>query len=130
MDDDNSRSLSINEYKKACRDYRFDLSDTEIEKAFVAFDRNGDGSIDYDEFLRSVRGSMNNFRKKFVDQAFNKMDKDGNGYLDINDIKGVYNARFHPEVKAGKKTEDEVLLEFLETFEAHHNLIVNIVKFN
>lgn len=125
MDDDNSRSLDMNEFKKACRDYRFELSDSELEKAFIAFDRNGDGSIDYDEFLRNVRGNMNNFRKKFVDQAFSKMDADQNGYLDINDIKGVYNAKFHPDVKAGKKTEDDILMEFLETFEAHHNLVSN-----
>lgn len=50
------------------------------------------------------------------------MDRNGDGVLRINDIKGVYNARFHPDVKAGKKTEDEVLGEFLETFEMHHNL--------
>lgn len=123
MDDDNSRSLDINEFKKACKDYRFELSDDEIERGFIAFDRNGDGTIDYEEFLRNVRGNMNNFRRKFVDQAFSKMDKDQNGYLDINDIRGVYNARFHPDVKAGKKTEDEVLMEFLETFETHHNLV-------
>lgn len=125
MDDDNSHSLDMYEFKKACKDYNFGLSENDVEKAFIAFDRNGDGSIDYDEFLRNVRGSMNNFRKKFVDQAFSKMDKDGNGYLDINDIRGVYNGRHHPDVKSGKKTEDQILNEFLETFETHHNGISN-----
>jgi hypothetical protein len=52
-----------------------------------------------------------------VRAAFKKIDKDGSGILDINDIKGVYNASRHPEVKSGKKSEDEVLGEFLETFE-------------
>jgi hypothetical protein len=33
------------------------------------------------------------------------MDKDGNGFLDINDVRGTYSATFHPDVKAGKKTE-------------------------
>jgi hypothetical protein len=28
----------------------------------------------------------------------------------------------HPEVRAGKKTEDEVLTEFLDTFQLHHAL--------
>lgn len=27
----------------------------------------------------------------------------------------------HPDVKSGKKTEDEILCEFLDTFEAHHS---------
>lgn len=123
MDDDNSRSLDINEFKKAARDYRWELSEEEVEKAFVAFDRTGSGEIDYDEFLRTIRGSMNSFRRRFVEQAFNIMDKDGNGHLDIDDIRGTYNARMHPDVKQGKKTEDEVLLEFLETFEQHHNML-------
>ena len=123
MDDDNSRTLDINEFKKASRDYRFELNDTEVEKAFAAFDKDGSGHIDYEDFLRTIRGNMNAFRRKLVDQAFSIMDKDGSCYLDINDIKGTYNARFHPEVKAGKKTEEEVLLEFLETFETHHNTV-------
>jgi hypothetical protein len=50
------------------------------------------------------------------------MDRDGDGTLRVNDIKGLYSGKLHPDVKAGKKTEDEVLGEFLETFETHHNL--------
>ncbi len=123
MDDDRSHNLSIFEFKKAAKDYRFDLSDQEVEIAFLAFDRNNSGNIDYEEFLRTVRGNMNGFRAALVEQAFNLMDKDRSGFLDINDIKGVYNVRMHPEVKQGKKTEEEVLLEFLETFEQHHNLV-------
>ena len=122
MDDDRSGYLDMNEWKKASRDYRLDLNDTEVEKAFVAFDRNNDGQIAYDEFLRLIRGEMNAFRRKLVMQAFGKMDRDGSGELDINDIRGVYNGKFHPDVKSGKKTEEEILLEFLETFEQHHNV--------
>lgn len=65
---------------------------------------------------------MNNFRKKLVLQAFNKIDSDKSGWVDINDIKGVYNAKRHPDVIQGKKTEEDVLMEFLETFETHHNI--------
>ena len=50
------------------------------------------------------------------------MDKDGNGFIDINDITGVYSAAFHPDVKSGKKTEQQVLNEFLRGFEQHHNM--------
>ena len=98
------------------------LSEQEIITVFNAFDRNRDGTIDYDEYVRVLQGPMNNFRKKLVGQAFNKIDKDGNGYVDINDIKGVYNAKKHPDVMQGKKTEEEVLYEFLQTFEMHHNI--------
>ena len=49
--------------------------------------------------------------------------KDGavaaSGVVEINDLKGVYNAKQHPDVKSGRKTEDEILAEFLDTFEIH-----------
>ena len=117
MDDDRSGFLDMNEFKKAIKDFRVELSDTEIQQVFSVFDRDGNGTIDYDEFVRGVRGPMNKFRQQIVKAAFNKIDKDGSGVLDVNDIKGVYNASRHPDVKSGKKSEDEILGEFLETFE-------------
>jgi len=66
-----------------------------------------------------VRGEMNSSRQAIAMKAFKIMDKDGSGQLDINDIRGTYNAKQHPDVKAGKKTEDEILSEFLDTFEDH-----------
>ena len=65
---------------------------------------------------------MNTFRKMLAMKAFNVMDRDKSGVIDLTDIKGVYNAKFHPDVKSGKRTEDDVLGEFLETFETHHNI--------
>jgi hypothetical protein len=65
---------------------------------------------------------MNQFRKDLCMRAFKVMDKDRSGVLDISDIKGVYNAKKHPDVIAGKKTEDEVLVEFLDTFDVHHGI--------
>jgi hypothetical protein len=71
---------------------------------------------------------LNDFRKGYVKRAFKKLDKDANGSLELDDIKGVYNAKNHPDVKAGKRTEDDVLLEFLETFETHHNVLLGKEK--
>lgn len=128
MDDNRSQTLDFEEFKKAARDYRFDLNEREVELAFKAFDRQNNGCIDYEEFLRTIRGSMNNFRRNLCLQAFKLMDKDGSGQLDINDIKGVYNAKMHPDVKAGKKSEDDVFLEFLETFEASYDMMAGESK--
>jgi Ca2+-binding EF-hand superfamily protein len=117
MDDDNSRSLSKAEFKKACRDYRLDIDDQEVDTLFTAIDRDRSGELDYDELIRAIRGPMNDFRKGFVQQAWRKLDRDGNGVLEVEDLIGVYSGKLHPDVRAGKKTEEEVLGEFLETFE-------------
>ena len=42
--------------------------------AFVAFDRDNTGEFDYDEFIRSIRGEMNEFRQNLVKQAFDILD--------------------------------------------------------
>jgi Ca2+-binding EF-hand superfamily protein len=118
-DDDNSKDLDLYEFKKAVRDFRITVTEKDAERLFKIFDRDGSGRIDYEEFLRGVRGEMNQFRASIAKKAFQLMDKDRSGLLNIDDIRQVYNAKFHPDVRAGKKTEDEVLMEFLDTFEIH-----------
>ena len=123
IDDNNSQTIDFDEFSKAAKDFRFGLTAEEVEKAFVAFDRKNTGTIDYDEFLRTIRGNMNDFRRALVEQAFNILDKTKSGVIEMEDIKALYNARNHPDVKSGKKNEDEILLEFLETFEENHNYL-------
>jgi len=112
----------MSEFKKACRDFRIGVTDKDAERLFRIFDRDSSGSIDYDEFLRGVRGEMNQFRVNFCKKAFNIMDKDKSGVLNIDDIRQTYNAKMHPDVKSGKKKEDDILMEFLDTFEMHYSL--------
>ena len=95
------------------------VSPEEARQLFDLFDTDDNGEISYDELMRNVAGEMSPIRKTFVQKAFKKVDVDGSGELDKNDIKKNYNAKMHPDVKAGKKTEDEILGEFLDTFEDH-----------
>jgi len=87
------------------QDFALGFNLGEIEQLYKFFDFNRNGLIEYDEFIRCVRGPMNAARQKIVLQAFAKMDKDGNGILELKDIEGVYSAEKHPDVMTGKKTE-------------------------
>jgi len=51
--------LNKPEFVKGCRDFRIDMPEEDTARLFDAFDRDGSGSIDYDEFLRGVRGPLN-----------------------------------------------------------------------
>ena len=118
-DDNNSKTLDVNEFKKAMHDFRIGMNDRQVSAVYKVFDRDGSGEITYDEFLRTIRGEMNQARKNVAMKAYKIMDKDKSGLVDINDIRQTYNAKQHPDVQKGKKTEDEVLSEFLDTFEDH-----------
>jgi len=128
IDDDNSRTLSQQEFAKCISDLRFDFGPEEIKRLFAQFDEDRNGTLDYDEFLREVRGPMNPNRILLVKEAFKKLDRDGSGIIDIQDLRGLYSAKQHPDVKSGKKTEDQVLMEFLDTFEQHHAIHTNDFK--
>ena len=71
---------------------------------------------------------MNDRRQALVYMAFQCFDRDGNGKVNIEDLKGSYNASMHPDVRSGKKTEEDVLYEFLDTFEQHYSLLVCLNK--
>jgi len=123
MDDNHSLSLDKYEFSKGMSDFGTGLSNAEITTLFGKFDVNRNGLVEYDEFLRVIRGPMNESRKLLVNQAFKIMDKDGNGSLDYTDLVGVYSGQHHPDVMSGKKTENQILQEFLETFESHHSML-------
>jgi Ca2+-binding EF-hand superfamily protein len=60
---------------------------------------------------------VNEFRKALIRKAFKKLDANKNGVIQLDDIKLFYNAKLNPEVTSGRKTEDQVLLEFLGGFD-------------
>ena len=123
VDENNTQTIDFNEFKKACKTFNFGLDDNQMRIAFVAFDRDNTGEIDYDEFIRSIRGEMNEFRQKLVQQAFDILDINKNGEISFEEIKNKYNANRHPDVLSGKKTEDEVLKEFMDTFQETYNYL-------
>ncbi len=122
MDDNHNGYLEGPEFWKAICDFRITISPEEGRQLFDLFDMNGDGVISYDELMRNVVGEMNSYRKALVKRAFDKLDRNGNQVIELDDIKTFYNAKMHPDVRAGRKQEEEVLTEFLDTFELHHSL--------
>jgi calcyphosin len=52
-----------------------------------------------------------------VEKAFKKLDRTGRGSVTLADMRSLYDASFHPDVKSGKRSADDVLLEYLHGFE-------------
>ena len=98
------------------KDFGTGFSQDECTKLFDYFDKDRSGTVDFDEFIFTIRGQLNSFRLALVNQAFDKIDKDHSGILTIDDLKGIYSVTKNPDFKSGKKTEDQILEEFLLTF--------------
>lgn len=119
VDRDNSKSIDADEFSQLCNLNRLGLSQNEQNVLMRGFDSDGNGRVDYEEFLRGVRGRLSPTRKKMVRQIFDALDKIGGelGYLTIAAIRPIYSVTNHPQVKAGKMSKDEALQEFLNGFE-------------
>lgn len=122
MDDDRSGYLDNAEFAKALKSYRISNDNMEIQAIFEVFDPDNNGEIVYDEFLREIMGPMNRRREALVKKAFAVIDCDQSGVLDLNDVRKRYNAKKHPDVISGKQTEDDILYEFLDTFEQAYSI--------
>jgi Ca2+-binding EF-hand superfamily protein len=70
MDDDNSGSLDYSEFNKAVIEHKLTWTPAQTKLMFDHFDIDKNGTISYEEFVRSVRGPLNDKRKQFVMQAF------------------------------------------------------------
>ncbi|XP_040276909.1 calcyphosin-like protein isoform X2 [Bufo bufo] len=128
MDDDNSRSLDFKEFLKGLNDYGVMIDKNEAQQLFSLFDKDGSGTIDFDEFLVTLRPAMSNARKEIIMQAFRKLDKTGDGVVTIEDLRGVYNAKYHPKYQNGEWTEDQVFRSFLDNFDSPYDKDGQVTK--
>lgn len=115
-------SLDTEEFKKAVNDYKLDVDERDLSNIFKVFDKTGEGRINYGAFMTALIGLMSEFRLNLVAKAFDKIDENEDGLITFDEMKKIFSARFHPDFKSGKKTEEDVNNEFLNTFEMHHGL--------
>lgn len=118
MDDSGDKKIDMEEFKKGLQDFKVFLSPSEVDALFKELDRDGNGTISFNEFLVALRPPMSAARLERITQAFHKMDKSGDGVITVQDLKGVYNARQHPKYQNGELTEDQVFLLFLKNFDS------------
>ena len=123
IDENNSQTIDFNEFKQVCNMYNFGLDDPQLKIIFNNFDLENTGEIDYDEFIRTIRGEMNEFRQNLVQKVFDKLDNKKTGEISFKELNNKYNARNHPDVISGKINEEEALKEFVDTFQETYNYL-------
>ena len=62
---------------------------------------------------------MIEFRRDLVERVFIIIDRDNDGLVTTKDIKSLYNAKKHPDVMQGKRSEQAVYADFVETYDLH-----------
>ena len=91
--------------KKAFNDMKIRLADALFEEFFTEFDPNGDGSLDYEEFLSQMRTHIHGGTGIVKRTSTAKKEKKAEG-KDISDD-GSNNDIVRPPPPAEKKKEEE-----------------------
>jgi Ca2+-binding EF-hand superfamily protein len=113
MDDNGNRLLDPEDFKWGLYNYGIYLNENDIKTLIKTFDRNGDGFVNFDEFLTTLKGKLNDRRLRLVALAYEKLDRNGDGQVTLDDIAKIYDASKHPEVRSGRLTEEQVFRQFI-----------------
>lgn len=85
-----SGTIDFDELKHVMTELGQDPTYEEIEEMIFACDTNGDGEIDFDEFLNLIRLSMGEDggnAEEHLRDVFDLFDVDGSGYIDRDDMR-------------------------------------------
>ena len=122
-DEDKSNQLTYTQFDKFINDYRLNIEEEDKKKIFELFNKNNSESIDYNELIKGLIGTMNLFRTRIVEKAFEKLDKEKKGKISFDTIINSYDPYKHPQVLNGQRNAEEVLGRFIDIFEYHFNLL-------
>merc|ERR1712062_656264 len=114
MDDDGSKNLNFEEFYKGIVETGLKCSEEECQKIMDKFDKDGNGTVNIDEFLIAIRPPISETRKNTILQAFKKLDKTGDEllakFLQNFESSGIENAEKQGEGYGdGKVTKDEFI---------------------
>ena len=123
LDEDNSQTIDFASFKKTAKDFKFGLSEENLQNLFFFFDKEEKGKIDYDEFIRIIRGQMSNSRRELIEKIFESFEPDKEGIVHMDKLSEYYNPEAHPDAIKRIRKPEEIYTEFMETFEGNHNYL-------
>merc|ERR1711916_381951 len=90
FDADNDGNIDASELKLAMTALGFQPTDEEVEEMISNADLNGDGVVDFDEFLEMATGKLSNRSDEDeIKQAFALFDEQGRGFITADDLRRI-----------------------------------------
>lgn len=118
MDRDKSYTLDRQELEEGMAKQGLALSVNEIDLLINFYDNDGKGALNYDELVEALKCELSERRWGLIQKAFDMLDPSNSGMVSVENLASAYNAREHPDVKSRRRTEADVLREFLKGFES------------
>ena len=120
IDTENAQELDYSSFKSACEKFDFQLNEEEIKELFLAFTKEETTKVNYDEFIRILRGELPQNRKEFVEKIFKSINEENKEGLSIEEVFNLYNPKGSYEFLYLKENEANSKKIFEDTFRENH----------
>jgi len=120
IDTENEQELDFSTFKSCCDKFNFELTDEECKELFLAFTKEETTKVNYDEFIRILRGELVEKRKNLVENVFKSLDKENRGALSVDELMEKYNPKGSYEFLYNKENEENSKKIFEDTFKENH----------
>jgi Ca2+-binding EF-hand superfamily protein len=117
LDDNRNRQVDLNELMWGLKDFGIHLQEGEAKAVLAKFDRDGSGAVNFDEFIRTLRGDLSERRVAVIKLAYNKLDVNQDGQVSLDDVAKLYDVSMHPDVIAKHKTPEQAYKEFMSLWD-------------
>jgi len=118
LDKNGNQHLDGEEFLWGLKDFGLDITQTEAKKVLQAFDKNRNTTVNFNEFLRAIRGNaISDERKAWVRRAYQKLDVNGDGTVRLDDIAKLYDVSKHPRVISGQSDPREIYMTFMSLWD-------------
>ncbi len=111
------KSLSCEKFLSCIQECGIIIDNSVIKDFYNLIDFTEQNKVSSDEILRQIRGLLNENRKLKIVEKFSMLDINKVGQSEIDIIKNSFNANKHPDVINGKRSENDIINEFIFTFD-------------
>ena len=120
IDTENVQEVDFSTFKTACEQFNFELNEDECKELFLAFTKEETSKVNYDEFIRILRGELVEKRKELVENVFKDIDKENKGGISVDELLKLYNPKGSYEFIYNKESEENAKNIFENTFKENH----------
>ena len=117
IDKNGNRQIDINEFYWGLKEFGVQLTEEEASGVLRIFDKDKNGHISFEEFLRALKGDLNNYRIGIIRKAYEKLDVNRDGQVRLDDIARLYDVSRHPDVLQGRREPKELYMDFMKQWD-------------
>jgi len=121
FDKNRDGSISVHELAQILQNLNQGATTDEINEMIKQVDADGDGEIDFDEFVTMMANAKCSTEEE-MKQAFDVFDSDGNGYIDKKELRDVLK-------QLGEDVDEEQLNDMMKAADSNHDNKIDYTEF-